>query len=292
MSDVPAQPAGEPATGNLFDDATIDTLSALEDLLDDMRERHANTPQWEFCEGFLTALLCTRRDIPEGEWLPCLLGPDPGEAPPAGAAAAAGAQTGPFASPRERTQFLMHWQARQAQLRRALEADADNLADAQALHPAVLDWRGMALSPDIQGEAGQASAADDPPPRPEDMPAYAQMWAAGFMAVVDMWADDWALPRDKALAADIGDALDCVALLLQDDTAPPTLNAFDETAPPSLSEQRLNDLGEAVWAVHDLYRIARSLGPRQPPARSARQAGRNDPCPCGSGKKYKKCCGQ
>jgi len=24
---------------------------------------------------------------------------------------------------------------------------------------------------------------------------------------------------------------------------------------------------------------------------SVRQAGRNDPCPCGSGKKYKRCCG-
>ena len=24
---------------------------------------------------------------------------------------------------------------------------------------------------------------------------------------------------------------------------------------------------------------------------SARKIGRNDPCPCGSGKKYKKCCG-
>jgi uncharacterized protein YecA (UPF0149 family) len=29
------------------------------------------------------------------------------------------------------------------------------------------------------------------------------------------------------------------------------------------------------------------------PIQSARQrVGRNDPCPCGSGKKYKKCCGQ
>ena len=26
-------------------------------------------------------------------------------------------------------------------------------------------------------------------------------------------------------------------------------------------------------------------------ARSVKKAGRNDPCPCGSGKKYKKCCG-
>ncbi|MBI5560730.1 MAG: SEC-C domain-containing protein, partial [Deltaproteobacteria bacterium] len=28
------------------------------------------------------------------------------------------------------------------------------------------------------------------------------------------------------------------------------------------------------------------------PVKSAVRAGRNDPCPCGSGKKYKKCCGK
>jgi preprotein translocase subunit SecA len=27
-------------------------------------------------------------------------------------------------------------------------------------------------------------------------------------------------------------------------------------------------------------------------ARSAQATGRNDPCPCGSGQKYKKCCGK
>jgi preprotein translocase subunit SecA len=30
-------------------------------------------------------------------------------------------------------------------------------------------------------------------------------------------------------------------------------------------------------------------GPKQP-IRAENQVGRNDPCPCGSGKKYKKCC--
>jgi preprotein translocase subunit SecA len=30
---------------------------------------------------------------------------------------------------------------------------------------------------------------------------------------------------------------------------------------------------------------------RQPKKREATKVGRNDPCPCGSGKKYKKCCG-
>jgi SEC-C motif-containing protein len=33
-----------------------------------------------------------------------------------------------------------------------------------------------------------------------------------------------------------------------------------------------------------------TMDPKAPPRRVVK-AGRNDPCPCGSGKKYKKCCG-
>lgn len=33
-------------------------------------------------------------------------------------------------------------------------------------------------------------------------------------------------------------------------------------------------------------------GKKKPVKRSSKKVGRNDPCPCGSGKKYKKCCGQ
>ena len=32
-------------------------------------------------------------------------------------------------------------------------------------------------------------------------------------------------------------------------------------------------------------------GKQQTVRRDARKVGRNEPCPCGSGKKYKKCCG-
>ena len=31
---------------------------------------------------------------------------------------------------------------------------------------------------------------------------------------------------------------------------------------------------------------------QQPYVRATAKIGRNDPCPCGSGKKYKKCCGR
>jgi SEC-C motif-containing protein len=40
-----------------------------------------------------------------------------------------------------------------------------------------------------------------------------------------------------------------------------------------------------------LYSGGRGVGPAQF-KRGAPKTGRNDPCPCGSGKKYKKCCGK
>ena len=36
---------------------------------------------------------------------------------------------------------------------------------------------------------------------------------------------------------------------------------------------------------------ARNAKPLTPAQRRAEKVGPNDPCPCGSGKKYKKCCG-
>ena len=52
---------------------------------------------------------------------------------------------------------------------------------------------------------------------------------------------------------------------------------------------------------HEISRFARSDGrwyyvegdlPKPVTLRNELKVGRNDPCPCGSGKKYKKCCGR
>ena len=252
-----------------LDDATSATLDALEDALDALRERHPDTtPQWEFCEGLMTALLCMRRAVPQDEWLPALFGPGGAEV---------------FGSEAERTHFSMHWLARESQLRAALQAPVDALDDERALAPAVMDWRGLLAA---LPEDERAAAAPDGPP-----PALGQVLAAGFMAAVDHWADDWAPPRDKEIAESMADAVDCIAELLEGDRAAPAMNLYDEVGPPSVSEARFDAFGEAIWAVYDLHDIARSLGPRIAPARSEK-VGRNDPCPCGSGKKYKQCCGK
>jgi preprotein translocase subunit SecA len=45
-------------------------------------------------------------------------------------------------------------------------------------------------------------------------------------------------------------------------------------------------------ASQPMYFSHGDSGPAQPSKREQRKVGRNDPCPCGSGKKFKKCCGK
>lgn len=44
---------------------------------------------------------------------------------------------------------------------------------------------------------------------------------------------------------------------------------------------------DGLWRFYD----GKVIGP-EPVRREEPKIGRNDPCPCGSGKKYKKCCGK
>lgn len=59
-------------------------------------------------------------------------------------------------------------------------------------------------------------------------------------------------------------------------------------------EQEVNESTEAVENAITADQLAqlRSMMFRRPPqqVRKFKKIGRNDPCPCGSGKKYKNCC--
>jgi preprotein translocase subunit SecA len=59
----------------------------------------------------------------------------------------------------------------------------------------------------------------------------------------------------------------------------------DET---ELVETALDDLLE----LHGLAPVFSQQEDETPMPQPAGKPGRNDPCPCGSGKKFKKCCGQ
>ena len=42
----------------------------------------------------------------------------------------------------------------------------------------------------------------------------------------------------------------------------------------------------------DLLKQLSDIKPSAPQPEKQKKVGRNDPCPCGSGKKYKRCCGK
>lgn len=249
-----------------MDNPEFDQLDAL---LDDMRQRDEEIPQWEFLEGAMAALVCSRRPISSDEYFPVLLGD--GED-----------HTLVFADDEQKQQFDALWQRRWLEVGAALATTVDRLDEDAAYHPEVMDVRGaVACLPD------EDRAAMDG----QELPSFGQVWALGFMFVVENWPEEWAAPRDKEAADWLDTALQRIVGLTEDDTAAPTVSMFSEDGPPSVSQARVDAFGEAIWSVYELRQLWHSLGPRTAPVSKTATPGRNDVCACGSGKKYKKCCG-
>ena len=242
-------------------------MDELEDLLDDLRTRAEETPHAEFCEGFLAALVCCRRTIPAEEYLDVLL------------------ETEAFADAAQRARFMELWQQRWREVQSALEAEVDSLEDDHAYRPDIPDVRGVV---EQIPEAERANFVNDKP-----LPYFGQVWAVGFMYAVETWPEEWEMPqREKKLAKAHNDALERIIALTEDDTHPPKISLYGDDATPTISLERLNVYGDAIWAVYDLYAIWREIGPRVETRQAPQLPGRNDPCHCGSGKKFKKCCGR
>ncbi len=256
-----------------------DQLDELDTLLDDLRSRAEEIPQWEFCDGFLTALACTRRPVPVAEWLPMLLGDggelDVAEGEPLPLLPA-------FADAAQQARFLELWTLRWNEVVSQLDADVQSLDEDDAFQPEAMDMRGAIASLPEEERADMEG---------QEIPSFGQVWALGFMFAVENWPEEWAAPRDREAADWLNEALDAIVALTEDDTGKPEVCMYSEDGPPSTSQARVEAFGEAIWAIYDLRRLWKSMGPRVETVRRADTPGRNDPCSCGSGKKYKKCCG-
>lgn len=236
-----------------------DELAAYDDLLQDANERADLALSVEGLDGFTAALVVAPRQAPPEEYLPVLLGE---------------AGLGVFTSDAERTVFQTHFARRRHEIERALATPVDNLADPKAYAPLILDWQALlAEMPKAEAEALKK----------EGLPAYGELWAAGFLLAVEHWEADWALPADSKDEQFVDACLDPFYTL----TTPRA-----EWTPEEKKLSRDAHVANAIWAVYDLreFWLDRGMGPREP-IRKAPEPGRNDPCPCGSGKKYKKCCG-
>ncbi len=106
-------------------------------------------------------------------------------------------------------------------------------------------------------------------------------WCEGYMRGVGLAADEW-----RAGGPEIADLLAPIRAF----TAATDWQAHEMSEP--LAAKFRDAIAPNVRALH-AYWLARRAKETQSLARQARpslRVGRNEPCPCGSGKKYKKCC--
>jgi len=223
---------------------------------------------FESVDGFLTAL-AAGPSLPAVEaWLPALCGD---------------AFERAFADPEDHAQALRSLQARLQVLRRQL--------DPEALLDRTDELRVLPLWMEITDAERQRIV--DTGEMPADEVAYLQtgaLWAQGFLDAVQAFPEIWVEPDDEEAAADFGLLLDQIAALL----LPPgseEAQAHGAQYWPQAEPTRDDLLAEACWAVQDLRVYWVDHAPRPATRHVLPAPGRNDPCPCGSGKKYKKCHG-
>jgi len=120
--------------------------------------------------------------------------------------------------------------------------------------------------------------------------AHGNDWARGFMRGMHMRHDGWAeLVEDEEHG---GWLIPMMMLCHEHDEEP-------EMRPEPISPEKREDIIVHMAAgLVGAYRYFRghqrpSAGSASAPqsGRTTPKVGRNDPCPCGSGKKYKRCCG-
>jgi uncharacterized protein len=105
-----------------------------------------------------------------------------------------------------------------------------------------------------------------------------QPWAEGFVAGMNLCSDAWAPLMENEEEGDI--ALQILALAIED----------SKLLPDDSRAGIVEDLPEIVRTIAAYWRNPPAVPALKLPFRSSK-VGRNAPCPCGSGKKYKKCCG-
>ena len=205
----------------------------------------------EWADGYLSALLAGPRVLPIGEWLPAMCGD---------------AFERAFADPDDVRQAIDALQRRWNAIARAL--DPERLLDDDGrlqLRPVMFD--------------------DDSDAEPQGT-----RWADGFLVAVRDFDADWQVPASAEMDARLehDGALRRIAALTFDADA---LAAHLHEQYPGQALTRDDVVDEACFAAQDLRLWWLDHAPKPPTRRVETMPGRNDPCPCGSGRKYKKCHG-
>jgi len=115
--------------------------------------------------------------------------------------------------------------------------------------------------------------------------AYGNDWAHGFLRGTFMSFEGWEeLVRDEKR----GGCIFPMMLLHHEHDENPKMRPYPISAEER--ERLINKMAAGLLTAYKCFRERREMCPERT-SREVTSVGRNAPCPCGSGKKYKKCCG-
>ncbi len=225
---------------------------------------------FESVDGFLTAVAAGPQLPPAEEWLAALCGD---------------AFERAFADPPAHAAALRALKTRLSVLRDQLDPEAlMDAPDQLRLDPLMSEWT----------EADRAQAAADTALSADEAASLVTgaLWAAGFIRAAQAFPQLWRQPQgDEELVALYAELWAQVEALLLPESDPAMAEHIAALFPPGETPTRDNLVVQACYAVQDMRLFWVDHAPRPETRRVEKAPGRNDPCPCGSGKKFKKCHG-
>ncbi|GAB3549354.1 YecA family protein [Noviherbaspirillum agri] len=108
-------------------------------------------------------------------------------------------------------------------------------------------------------------------------------WAWGFWEGMNLRAEAW----EPIWSSNIADMVEPIYLLGAEEIEEEEAELVDD---PTKRHKLAVEMEAAIPHIHRYWKPLRKSAVQQV-QREAPKVGRNDPCPCGSGKKFKKCCG-
>ena len=263
----------------LIPKTTDDDIQALEALCERMTG-FDELINLEWLDGYMAALACGPRRLSLEDWLP-VFGDGLFDRVFADAADAEAA----------RTVIGKRWAELCAQL------DAESiLDDHEVLRIDPLMYR-FDSEDDEDSEAApvaeaptDAADSETADPAPADWPGDGVYWSLGFGEAIEDFPEDWVSPtpgdEDEETFYDL---LESIALLANTEAQErqETIHRLYDGVDMNRDEL----ITEAMYAVQELRMYWLHHAPKPARRRVEVKVGRNDPCPCGSGKKYKKCHG-
>ena len=235
----------------------------------------------EWVDGFL-ASLAAGPHLPEPQvWLPALCGDAFDRA---------------FADPadRQRAQRALHTRLKvlceQLNPEKLLDA-----GDALRLSPLMMEWT----------DADREQLVKDGKIAAEDLPVVVTgaEWALGFIEGTEAFSGAWLGPLDEEPHTAREELLDQLVLLFTPPDEPERAELLAKYYPngaereggaaagPAAEPSHEELITSALFAAQDLRVFWLESAPKTAPRRVQAEPGRNDPCHCGSGKKFKKCHG-